>query len=296
MKRIDFMVAMNSYERLPLDSDLLTTFLAVAETGNVTHAGHAVGRTQSAVSVQIRKLEDALGVRLFDRQARGVVLTENGQDLVPAARRALGEINRIGRMFKERLTGRIRVGIPDDYGVSVLERVLARFSARHPGVEVSVRCGFSVGFPEAVQRGTLDLAVHTASPGEETGTLLMTERTVWAAAREWRADPEIPPPLALFDRQCWWRDAAIDALNRAGMRYRIAYSSESVAGVKAAIAAGLAVGVLNAGTLGDGLRALTPEDGFPSLPDSALRLICADGLDPAIGQAMEAAIKDALSG
>ena len=150
---------MNEIERLPVDGEGLRSFLAVAQAGNLTQAAADLGRTQSAVSVQIRKLEERLAVSLFARQARGMALTEAGERLLPAARRALAELGRIGALFSEPLSGRIRVGFPDDYGVPILERVLAAFAARHPAVEVSVHCGFSVGFPEAIRRKELDLAL-----------------------------------------------------------------------------------------------------------------------------------------
>ncbi|HMB48035.1 MAG TPA: LysR substrate-binding domain-containing protein, partial [Afifellaceae bacterium] len=267
---------MNESERLPINSDLLRTFLAVEQARNLTRAAAALGRTQSAISIQIRKLEEGLCVRLFERQARGMALTEDGERLLPAARNALAGMERIGDLFSGPLTGRIRVGIPDDYGISVLERVLANFASRHPGVEVSVRCGFSVGFPKAIRRNELDLAVYTAGPpetGESAGKPLFSEPMVWAANADFKLRPDRPVPLALFDRQCWWRDAAIGALHEAGRAYRIAYSSESVAGVKAAIGAGLAVGVLNAGTLEATMRVVDRADGFPPLPTSSLVLL-----------------------
>ena len=286
---------MNETERLHLDSDLLRTFLAVADAGNVTRAGDALGRTQSAISVQIRKLETALSAQLFHRQARGMSLTEAGRVLVPAAEKVLGDMVRIGDLFSAPLSGEVRVGIPDDYGASVLERVLATFTARHPGVEVSVRCGFSVGFPEAVKRNELDLAVYAADPSETFGDLLVTERTVWVASPALILDAAEPVPLALFDRACWWREAAITALEQAGRPYRIAYSSESAAGVKAAITAGLAVGVLAETTMEPSMRTLSENEGFPALPPSALVLLRREATTTEASAAMEAAIRAAIS-
>ena len=286
---------MNEIEWSAIDTGSLRGFLAVAEAGNVTHAAAALGRTQSAVSVQLRKLEDALSVRLFDRQARGMRLTEEGEALLPAARRALGEIERIAGLFAQPLSGRIRVGIPDDYGVQVLERALAGFAARHPSVEVFVRCGFSVGFPEAIRRNELDLAVFTARLESDAGEPILSEPTVWAAGGDFASAPQGPVRLALFDRSCWWRDAALSALERAGRPYEIAYSSESVAGVKAAVLAGLAVGVLAASTLDRGMRVLGANDGFPPLPSSALVFLQGDGAPSEALAEMKRAIRAAFS-
>ena len=285
---------MNENERLPLSSEWLRSFLAVAEAGNVTHAAERLGRTQSAISVQIRKLEEGISARLFARQARGMVLTEEGQRLLPAARRALNELGRIGELFSRPLKGRVRVGIPGDYSVEVLERVLAGFAERHPGVEVSVRSGFSVSFPEAVRRQELDMAVYTATPGEPLGKPLLQEETLWVAARAFSVTDDEPVPLALFERACWWRDAAIEAMERAGRRYRVAYSSESVAGVKAAIGAGLAVGVLSACSLDGSLRVLSEEEGFLPLPQSTLVFLVGKAAEQSVAQEMERAIRTAL--
>lgn len=277
-----------------VDGELLRTFLAVAAEGNVTRAAAALGRTQSAVSVQLRKLEEALSARLFERRARGMALTDEGRRLLPEARRALAELDRVGRLFAAPLTGRVRVGVPDDYGVPLLERVLARFAGRHPRVEVGVRCGFSVDFPEAIRQRRLDLAVHTAEPGVQAGATLFSEPTLWAARRDFALPAGEPVPLALFERACWWRDAALEGLERAGRRYRIAYSSESVAGVKAAIGAGLAIGVLSQGTLDPLMRRLDEDEGFPGLPASSLVLLRAEGAEGEAVSAMEGAIRAAF--
>jgi len=268
------MLDMNKIEHLSrrVDSDLLRTFVAVADFGGVSKAGRQIGRTQSAVSVQIRKLERALDTALFSREARGVRLTDSGLALLPLARSVLVQLDRIGSYFAAPLVGRIRIGIPDDYGSALLERILAGFSACHPQVEVSMRFGNSGRFPEALDDGGLDLAVYAATAPEEGGTMLMTERTVWAAGPDWPSPSPVPLPLALFDQSCWWREAAIDALAAAGTRYRVAVTSESVSGVKAAVRAGLSVAMLAEAAVEPDMRILKEKDGFPALPASALIL------------------------
>ncbi len=293
------MLGMNRNERSNLNGEQLRVFLAVSQAGNVTHAAQMLGRTQSAVSVQIRKLEEAVGHCLFERQARGMELSDAGRKLLPAAQRAIAELDKIGMLFSKPLRGRVRVGIPDDYDVPVLERVLAEFARRHSQVEVCVRCGFSVGYPDAIRRDELDVALYTAAPDEPVGKQLFSEETVWAASEDYISSPGEPIPLALFDRQCWWREAALSALDEAGLAYRIAYSSESVAGVKAAIGAGLAIGALNRGTLGPSMRVLGGKEGFPSLPRSSLVLLTGphqvSEAVSAMSEAIERAIKPAGS-
>ncbi len=258
----------------PLDSDLLRTFLAVVRHRNVTHAAEALHRTQSALSVQIKRLEELLGTRLFRREARGVSLTEAGERLQQAADRIVRDLDQTASTFKrDPIGGIVSVGIPDDYGSGVLPGILSEFAAQHPSVEVYVRCEFSTEFHNAVERGDLDLAVCAQECLPIGTTTLFEEQTVWASARGFHISGDQPVPLALFDRSCWWRDAAIDALQQAGRPYRIAYSSESVSGVKAALSAGLAVGVLSRSTVDSSMRVLGNQDGFPTLPRTGLSLL-----------------------
>lgn len=278
-----------------IDSDLLRTFVAVANHGNVTRAARALARTQSAISVQVRRLEDTLGTRLFERQARGVALTWEGERLLAAARPLLADLRRLQELFGESLSGRVRVGVPDDYGSGVLESILARFNEQHPNVEVSVRCGFSLGFPRAVDTGELDIAVYARAPDDPQQEEIFSEPTVWAARADWSTPSREPVLLALFDRDCWWRDCAVEALQRSGRSWRVAFSSESVAGVKAAVSAGLAVGVLARSTLAPGMRVLTPSEGFPALPESTLVLLRNPDTAAAVIDAMADAIRQGFT-
>lgn len=280
---------MNSSQRL--DTDLLRTFLIVARHGNVTRGAEALHRTQSAVSIQIKRLEESLAARLFRREPRGVSLTEAGERLRAAAERIVGDLDETVRSFRaDPLGGLVRVGIPEEYGAEVLPTVLADFNARFLAVEVFVRCGFSVEFPEAIRRGELDLAVFADIQRVERPDTLIRDPMVWVASRPWRCRDGEPVPLALFDRACAWRDVAIQALEDAGQPYRIVFSSESTAGIKAAIATGLAVGVLARSTLESSMLVLGLEHGLPPLPDSVLLLLRGSDGSLAI-DAMAAAIE-----
>jgi DNA-binding transcriptional LysR family regulator len=275
-----------------LDSDLLRTFLTVARHGNITRGAEALHRTQSAVSIQIKRLEECLAVTLFRREPRGVSLTEAGERLRLAAEPIVNDLDQTVRAFRaDPIGGLVRVGIPDEYGSDVLPAILADFSARYPAVEVFVQCGFSMDFPDAVKRGELDLAVFADTCGPDLSGKLIQDPVVWVASRQYRCRNEEPVPLALFNRSCWWRDLAIEAMEHAGQPYRIVLSSESVAGIKAAIATGLAVGVLARSTLESSMHSLDEQHGFPRLPDSVLRLQRGRGDSPAIS-AMAAAIEE----
>jgi len=150
---------MNENERLPIDSDLLLTFERIADCGNLTVAAGQLARTQSAISVQLRKLEDGLGAALFTRTAKGMVLTPAGETLLSRAKVILAEMRETAQLFRQPLTGAIRVGLPDDLDDTVLERILAQFSRTHPGVQVLAWSGCTSGYAARVEAGDLDVAV-----------------------------------------------------------------------------------------------------------------------------------------
>ena len=182
------------------------------------------------------------------------------------------------------------MGIPDEYGSKQLAEILADFSARYPAVEVSVRCGFSAHFPKAIATGRLDLAVVAALVHPEQANVLVHDPMVWAASNSYVRAENTPLPLALFDQACAWRDAATDALDTIRQPYRIAFSSESTSGIKAAIETGLAVGVLARSAVEPTMRTLDEQDELPPLPDSVLTLQSGKNKAPAI-DAMADAIR-----
>lgn len=285
---------MNKIERsLPrLESEILRSFLMVAEYGNITRASEDLGRTQSAISVQIKRLETEVGQSLFERQARGMVLTRAGERLRASARQIIAMLDQAAAdLAADPIAGHVTVGIPDDYGSEILATILADFANRHPAIDVSITCGFSVGFEAAVKRGKLDLAVYAGAQNDAAGEVLLTEQTVWAGSPGMVVPQNAPLPVALFDRSCWWRDAAVSALEEANIAHRTAYTSESAAGVKAAIKAGLAVGILARSTVEPGMSILGPADGLPALPASNLMLICTEGSESPAIRAMADAIR-----
>lgn len=279
-----------------LESDLLRTFLAIADAGSFTRGAERIYRSQSAVSLQVKRLETVLGQPVFERHGRGIALTVAGEKLRPMARRVVDLLDTaMGELRHDALEGTVRVGIPDEYGENVLPGVIARFARDHPRVELAVRCGFSVGFPDALARDELDLAVHAVETARPGSNVLGTEETVWAGSRLHAAHECDPLPVALFDRECWWRERAIEALESAGRRFRVVYTSESVTGIMAAITAGAGVGLLGRSFLRDDFRALTPVDGFPAVPASTLVLDCRNGNRSSAVDAMAGAITETFA-
>ncbi|MEQ9199847.1 MAG: LysR substrate-binding domain-containing protein, partial [Rhodospirillales bacterium] len=234
-----------------LDSDLLRTFLAIIDSGSMSAGAIRIGRSQSAVSLQMKRLESVLGQPVFDRHGRGVVLSAAGEKLEPTARRTVSLLDMSLADFRsDELAGSIHLGIPDDYSKRVLAGIIAEFAHNHPAVEIKVHCASGAGFPEAVAKGMLDLALFEVEKTLPHQEVLREEKTFWVSSRLHSPDEMNPVPVALFDRDCWWREVALNTLRESKRAYRVVYSSESVAGVAAAIEAGIAVGMLGESGIG----------------------------------------------
>ncbi len=183
----------------PLDSDLLRTFLAVADTGNLTRAADTVRRTQSAVSMQIRKLEELIGSALFERHSRGVILTDDGRRLADNARRIVSLLDdTAAAMRSPALEGSVRIGISEEYVNSTLPKALGAFAAIHPGVEVTVRQETSMANSAALAAGELDIAVVFEPGGRSRNEVLMVNPTVWATCDQHGAHERRPVPIATY--------------------------------------------------------------------------------------------------
>ncbi|WP_269585933.1 LysR family transcriptional regulator [Roseibium sp. Sym1] len=280
-----------------LDSELLRTFLAVAGTGSITEGGNLIGRSQSATSLQIMRLEEVLGRAVFERTGRGVSLTETGQRLLPVAREVTGRLDGMLReLTSDDLRGKLRLAIPDDHGRARLARILGAFVQSHPQVELEVTCSLSTEFPGMLRKGLLDLAVYeveTPEPGEE---VIHEDPTCWVASHHQDLLAVDPVPVALFDRACWWREAAIAALEARGQPYRVVFSSQSVSGVTAAVEAGVAIGLLGRSSAGPHLKVLGDGLGFPEMPVSRLVIGTSGQADATVVDAMKSAIRSAFQG
>ena len=278
-----------------LDSDLLRTFVAVADTANFTRAAHAVGRTQSAVSMQMKRLEEMVGSALFERGPRGVTLTRRGNELLSNARRVVALIDETAASIAAPpLGGQVRIGIPEEYGATVLTRALSVFSKAHRQVEVLVRYGSSPRQMDALQRGDLDLAVIFEWESEPRGEVLMVDPTVWTVSETHHVHEERPVPIALYESQGWCTDFAIELLDKRNIEYRIVYRSGTGGGLKVAVSSGLAIAPLSRSNIPAGCRELTEADGFGVIDSSKVvmyRRASASG--EAVG-AMAEAIRDAF--
>lgn len=285
---------MTKNERRDLNTDLLRTFVAIAEQRHLTLAADRLNRTQSAVSVQLRKIETELDTKLFDRHPKGMTLTPDGERLLPLARRILTDLRRAKLLFDRPLRGKVRVGIPDHYDDMVFEKVLAEFGRTYPLVDIFVTSGCSSGFSRAIGDGSLDIAV-ISGPEQEEGELLETEATHWVESQSFDCDPDKPIPLAVLDRGCWWSKMPISALSRDGRMFNVTFKSESFSNLRCAIRAGLAIGILPARAIEKGVHVSPPSRGLPELPAMARSLIIADTAPVDITDAIARALKDGLA-
>jgi DNA-binding transcriptional LysR family regulator len=250
--------------RIPdLDLDLLRCFVQVAEQGGFTPGALALGLTQSAVSLKVKRLEELLGRRVFERTSRSVALTRDGETLLAYARRMLAlNDEAVRRLVAPPVTGRLRLGVADHFVPRNLAPILARFARDYPDVRLEVEVGRSHELRAAQERGALDLVLGKRRDGETTGSILWTEPIVWVAAPGWAAPEGRPLPLAMLPQGCMFRDRALAALARAGLGFEVVYTSASLLGVAAAAQAGFAATVMGRSGLPPGLR---ETDGLPPL-------------------------------
>lgn len=257
----------------PLDLDQLQSFCAIADCGSFTEAARRVNKTQSAVSMQIKRLEERLGQTLLTRDGRSVSLTVHGETLYSQARKMLRTNAEILDHFSEGdLAGSIRFGVPDDYAVRLLPVILSSFQRTHPKIAVDVSCMASEQLLEGMKAGRYDLIVFTQGTDQNFGELFRTEKMFWVASHGGRALASEPLAIACGPQCCIWRKDAMEALDRKSIDYRIAYTSSNATAISSAVLSDLAVGFLPESALQPGMRVVNDEVGLPHLEDAQIAL------------------------
>lgn len=237
-----------------LDIDLLRCFATVTERGGFTAAGKALGLTQSAISLKIKRLEDIVRRRVFNRTSRRLALTHEGEVLLAYARRLLSlNDEAVRRMITPPVSGRLRLGVADHFVPQHLAPILARFARTYPEMRLEVEVGRSHELRAAQRAGALDLVIGKRRDNETDGTPIWTEALAWVAAPGWTAPPGRPLPVAMLPAGCMFRERALTALARADIPTEIVYVSASLLGVVAAAEAGLGVTVLGRSALPAGV-------------------------------------------
>ncbi|KNY13008.1 transcriptional regulator [Shinella sp. SUS2] len=257
----------------PLDLDLLKTFVAVAETGSFSSAAPRIGRSQSAVSMQMQRLEQAVGKRLLVRGSKAVIPNAVGAELLVHARRLLKLSDQAwASVAQPNEIGCVRLGVPDDYAAFLLPPVLERFAADYPLVTLELVCEPSASLSRALDERRIDLAIITRLPNQPV-EILRREPFVWVAAPSHVVWQDDPLPVALFEAGCAARTNVLDALAVDGRAYRCAYSSASLLGLIAVVQAGLAIAGLALCSVPPSLRIIDPNEGLPPLRDLEIGLL-----------------------
>jgi len=266
-----------------LDLELLRSFVSVVDAGGFTRAGERVHRTQSTVSQQIKRLEEDVGQPLLNRTAKDVTPTEAGERLLSYARRllALAEEAR-DVLARPGAEGAVRLGIPEDFAAYRLTKLLATFARSHPGLRLDVRADQSAYLRSGLERGELDLALLKRDAGEKGAIAVWPERVHWVTSKSHPVDSKIGSvPLIGFPAGCLYRSRAIHALESGGRSWHMSYTSSSLVGIQAAVAAGLGLSILSEMAVQADHRVLTAKEGFAPIDRTEVALVASPGASPA---------------
>jgi DNA-binding transcriptional LysR family regulator len=270
-------------EAAMLDLELLRSFVSVVEAGGFTRAGARVHRTQSTVSQQIKRLEEDVGQVLLHRDGKDVRPTEAGERLLSYARRLLSLAEEARDVLRQPDgEGAIRLGIPEDFAAYRLAKLLGAFSRSHPRLRLDVRAGQSKHLAHDLERGELDLALYKREAGEKGAVAVWPERVHWVTSKSHPVDVDVPSvPLIGFPLGCIYRAGAIHALESAGRAWHTAYTSSSLAGIQAAVAAGMGLSILSEMSILSDHRVLTAKEGFAPINKTELALMASPNASPA---------------
>jgi DNA-binding transcriptional LysR family regulator len=260
---------------LNLDLDVLRTLATAIDLGGFARAGEKLGRSQSAISQQMKKLEEQVGQQLLKKQGRGLALTASGELILGYARRLL-ELNdeALTALNGLSIAGQVRFGLPQDFAEAWLPSALARFRRAHPAMQIEARVDRNVNLVERLKKGELDIALMfdcSDLSGGETVTVGRLPMS-WIGPKDYRRDEGKPVQLALFEPPCRFRSTGLAALDRAGIPWEIGFTSPSLAGLWAAVDAGLGITVRTPFGLPKHFAVLGEAQGLPKLRDIDLGL------------------------
>jgi DNA-binding transcriptional LysR family regulator len=266
--------------RTTFDIAALRMIVAGAELGSFARAAARLGRSQSAVSMQLKKLEEQTGKALFRRSGRGLVPTEAGDALLAYARRIIALNDEAAASLGAIPAATVRLGLPQDFAEDVLPEVILRFAKKWPLVQVEAHVGRNYALWQDVESGRLDVAISfvpPAMPGQ--GEALVSLPQLWLGGKKPLGDGAIP--LALFDHPCLFRQQAMQVLETRGPEWRLALTTPSLPGIWAALRSGLGITVRTAHRLPSGIGEVRKPLGLPALPPIAVRLFAGNALSPA---------------
>jgi len=249
---------------LDLDSYLLRAFLTVAEIGTVNGAAAKLHRTQAAVSMQIRKLEELVGVTLFSRSSKGLELTAHGQVMVAYAREIVLLSDEVGRRLTGKvLQGRIRLGVVEDFAASRLINILRDFRAQNPKVDIDIIVEPNRRLAEMFEEGKLDLAVCDITVLNRKPILIWTEYLTWVVRSDFVVDASRPLPVIMFDEGCPWNLQTIATLSQRNIKWKTTCVASTLVAMATAVRVGIGVGPMLEATIPEGCRALDKAADLP---------------------------------
>ena len=265
------------------DLELLRSFVSVVDSGGFTRAGERIHRTQSTVSQQIKRLEENVGQPLLNRSGKDVTPTEAGERLLSYARRLLSLAEEARDvMARPGNQGAVRLGVPEDFAAYRLAKLLAAFSRSHSDLRLDVRADQSMYLKRDLERGDLDLALFKRPAGEKGGIAVWPERVHWVTSKSHpRHTSAGTVPLIGFPTGCLYRAGAIHALESAGRTWHMAYTSSNLAGIQAAVAAGMGLSILTEMAIQSDHRVLTARDGFKPIDRTEVALVASPDASPA---------------
>lgn len=277
-----------------LDVTTLRSFVAVAENGGVTRAAGFLHLTQSAVSMQLKRLEELLGVALLDRTGRSIALTAEGEQLLVYARRIVALNDElVTRLTDQAFEGEITLGVPHDVVYPAIPRVLKQFNAAFPRVRVSLISSYTKHLREEFRKGTCDMILTTETGVEPGGEVLCKRPLVWVGAPGGAAWRQRPLRLA-FGRQCTFRPHVVERLDEAGIPWTMVVESESDRTIEATVSADLAVHTMIDGTEPPQLCVIDHGGSLPELPDQRINLYSAKGANGEVFESMGRLLRDAF--
>jgi DNA-binding transcriptional LysR family regulator len=292
--------------RTTFDLDVLRSFVAGIELGSFAKAAGRVGRSTSAVSAQLRKLEEQAGTAIFRKAGRGLALTDAGETMLAYARRLL-DLNdeAAAAVHGLELEGWVRLGLQEDFGEVLLPAVLGRFARAHPKVRIEARVARNAELLDRLATARLDLALAWDAGGAgapphgeriaEVPLRWIAGAVLQAGQSGWQRPADEPLPLVAFEAPCLFRSAATAALDRAGIAWRLAFTSPNLGGLWAATAAGLGVTIRTGFGLPAAVRALDPEGAaLPPLPAIGLALYRAEAEPTPVAARLATIVLDAV--
>ena len=252
-----------------LPTDLLRTFITIIELGGFTRAAEMLGRSQPAISLQMKRLEALLDSKLIVQTGRDLTLTDDGRAMAVIARQILRLNDMAVSQFERRNPDEIvRVGLPVDYAVSAMQAKMTAFIQAHPTLQLEVQCELSSVLMDMLHGDQIDIVLaHFAAPDQQYLFRSWRERPIWVASKTWQPKDDAPIHLIAHPEVCEYRNRMVAALTRKRRSWRVVFSSPGVQAVQQAVVDGLGISLLTRPTLLPGMRVLTPEDGFEVLDD-----------------------------